>query len=194
MVTGPWSYLPCTRTISEPGTARTSVSGTHLLLSWGWKLGAKNYKVQISQRPDFSTNLEEVTTDNTSYAPTLLHPFFRSGGSFWWRMAAMDKSLNVGDWTQGQRIDILKRLRVVVSGRPFRRRWSRLGVTVTDSTQKPIAGATVRVSGAGIRPKRARTNRTGRVTFRLRAPKRGRLLFRATKAGFGAGTLSIRVR
>jgi uncharacterized GH25 family protein len=67
-------------------------------------------------------------------------------------------------------------------------------VTVTDSTQKPIAGATVRVSGAGIRPKRARTNRTGRVTFRLRAPKRGRLLFRATKAGFGAGTLSIRVR
>jgi hypothetical protein len=194
-VFGPWSsYLPFTRTLSEPGGSRTSVSGTHVLLSWTWKLGAKNYKLQISKRPDFAQNVEEITTDNTSYAPTLINYFYKTGGTFWWRVAAMDKMLNVGDWTQAQRIDILKRLRVVVSGRPVKRRLSRLMVIVTDSSQKPVAGASVRVSGAGIRAKRARTNRAGRVTFRLRVKKRGRLVFNATKAGFGPGALSLRIR
>jgi hypothetical protein len=194
-VAGPWSsYLPFTRTLSEPGGSRTSVSGTHVLLSWTWKLGAKNYRVQISQRPDFSRSVEEVTTDNTSYAPTLTTFLYKSGGTFWWRVAAMDKGSNVGDWTQAQRIDILKRLSVVASGRPVRRRWARIRVTVTDSSRKAVAGAYVRVSGAGIRAKRARTNRLGRVTFRLRPTKRGRLVFTATKAGFGPGVLSLRIR
>jgi hypothetical protein len=194
-VNGPWSsYLPFTRTLSEPSGRRTSVSGTHLLLAWNWKLGAKNYKVQISQRPDFATNVEEVETDNTSYAPTLLHPFFKSGGSFWWRVAAMDKARNVGDFTAAQRIDILKRLRVLVSGRPLRRRWAKLLVRVSDSSGKPVAAATVTVSGAGIRSRRAKTNRSGQVRFKVRPRKRGRLMFSAKKAGFGAGALSLRIR
>jgi hypothetical protein len=194
-VNGPWSsYLPFTRTLSEPSGSRTSVSGTHVLLSWNWKLGAKNFKVQISQRPDFAANIEEIETDNTSYAPLLLHPYYQSGGSFWWRVAALDKARNVGDFTAAQRIDILKRLRVVVSGRPLRRKWRRLSVTVSDSARKPVAAATVTVSGAGIRSRRARTNRFGRVTFRLRPTKRGRLLFSAKKAGFGPGALSLRIR
>jgi hypothetical protein len=194
-VNGPWSsYLPFTRTLSEPSGSRTSVSGTHVLLSWNWKLGAKNFKVQISQRPDFAQNVEEVETDNTSYAPTLLHPFYSSGGSFWWRVAAMDKARNVGDFTTAQRIDILKRLRVVVSGRPVRRRWARLLVRVSDSSGKPVSAATVTVSGAGVRSKRARTNRRGQVTFKVRPRKRGRLMFSAKKAGFGPGALSLRIR
>jgi hypothetical protein len=194
-VNGPWSsYLPFTRTLSEPSGSRTSVSGTHLLLLWNWKLGAKNYKVQISQRPDFAANVEEVETDNTSYAPLLLHPHYKTGGSFWWRVAAMDKARNVGDFTTAQRIDILKRLRVLVSGRPLRRRWAKLLVRVTDSSAKPVAAATVTVSGAGVRSKRARTNRRGQVTFRVRPRKRGRLLFSAKKAGFGPGALSLRIR
>jgi hypothetical protein len=194
-VNGPWSsYLPFTRTLSEPSGSRTSVSGTHVLLSWNWKLGAKNFKVQISQRPDFASNVEEVDTDNTSYAPMLLHPYYQSGGSFWWRVGAMDKARNLGDFTAAQRIDILKRLRVVVSGRPLRRKWRRLSVIVSDSARKPVAAATVTVSGAGIRSRRARTNRFGRVTFRLRPTKRGRLLFSAKKAGFGPGSLSLRIR
>ena len=35
---------------SEPSGARTSFSGNHVLLSWNWKLGAKDFRVQISQR------------------------------------------------------------------------------------------------------------------------------------------------
>ena len=88
-VTGPWSsYVPFTRTLSEPSGSATSVSGNHVLLSWNWKLGAKDFDVQISQRPDFATTIEDVTTDNTSYAPLLLHPFYVMGGSFYWRVAA----------------------------------------------------------------------------------------------------------
>jgi hypothetical protein len=194
-VTGPWSaYVPFTRTLSEPSGSATSVSGNHVLLSWNWKLGAKDFDVQISQRPDFTTTLEDVTTDNTSYAPLLTHPLYVNGGSFYWRVAARDKLFNLGDWTQAQRIDISQRLRVAVNRTPPRRRRTRVLVTVSDPAGKAVAGATVRVSGAGMQPKSGRTNARGRVTLRLRPRKRGRLLFRATKQGFAAGTLSMRIR
>ena len=193
-VTGPWSsYVPFTRTLGEPGGARTSVSGSHVLVSWTWKLGAKNYRVQFSDRPDFSSTIEDVTTDNTSYAPLMTHPFYATGGSLYWRVAAMDKSMNLGDWTQAQRIDIAQRLRVSVNRPAFRRHWARLVVTVTNPSMKAVAGATVRVSGAGIKRKTGHTNRAGKVSFRVRPPKRGRLLFSATKAGYAAGALSMRV-
>ena len=194
-VTGPWSaYVPFTRLLSEPSGAATGSSGNHVLLSWNWKLGAKDFRVQISQRPDFSTTLEDVTTDNTSYAPVLTHPFYLYGGSFYWRVAARDKAFNNGDWTQAQRIDIAQRLRVAVNQPPLRKRWTRLVVTVSNPAMKPVAGALVRVSGAGIRAKQARTNRLGKVSFRVRPKKRGRLAFRATKPGYAAGALSMRVR
>jgi len=165
-----------------------------VLLSWNWKLGAKDFDVQISQRPDFATTIEDVTTDNTSYAPLLVHPFYVMGGSFYWRVAARDKALNLGDWTQAQRIDISQRLRVAVNRTPPRRRWTRVLVTVSDPAGKAVAGATVRVTGAGMHPKSGRTNARGRVTLRLRPRKRGRLLFSATKQGFAAGSLSMRIR
>ncbi len=194
-VTGPWSpYVPFTRTLGEPSGAATSSSGNHVLLSWNWKLGAKDFRVQVSQRPDFSTPVEDVTTDNTSYAPLLTHPYYVNGGSFYWRVAARDKAFNIGDWTQAQRIDIAQRLRVAVNRSPQRRRTTRVLVTVSDPTFKRVARATVRVSGAGLRPRSARTNRLGQVSFKLRPKKRGRLLFTATKQGFAPGTLSMRVR
>jgi hypothetical protein len=194
-VPGPWSpYVPFTRTLGEPSGAATSSSGNHVLLSWNWKLGAKDFRVQISQRPDFSVALEDVTTDNTSYAPTLTHPFYVSGGSFYWRVAARDKAFNLGDWTQAQRIDIAQRLRVAVNLPLRRRRTTRVIVTVSDPSFRRVAGAKVRVSGAGLRARSGRTNRLGQVRFKLRPRKRGRVLFTATKQGFAPGTLSMRVK
>ena len=111
-----------------------------------------------------------------------------------WRVAARDKAFNVGDFTQVQRIDIAQRLKVSVSRPAPRKRWTRVVVTVTNPLNKAVAGATVRVSGAGIRAKRGRTNGRGKVTFRLRPRKKGRLLFSATKPGYAAGALSMRVR
>jgi hypothetical protein len=135
-----------------------------------------------------------VTTDNTSYAPFLTHPFYATGGSLYWRVAARDKAQNVGDFTTAQRIDIAQRLKVAVNRPALRRRWTRVVVTVSNPSNRPVAGATVKVSGAGIRAKRGRTNGQGKVTFRLRPRKKGRLLYSATKAGYAAGTLSMRIR
>jgi hypothetical protein len=194
IVTGPWSsYVPFTRTLSEPSSVKTSVSGNHVLLQWIWKLGVKDFRVQISQRPDFMTTLEDVTTDNTSYAPVLTHPFYANGGTFYWRVAGRDKGLNLGDWSQTHRIDIAQRLRVAVNRPVMRRRWNRIVVTVSDPANKRVRGALVRLSGAGLKARRARTNRQGKVSFRIRPRKKGRLLFSATKAGYTAGSLSMRV-
>jgi hypothetical protein len=193
-VTGPWSsYVPFTRTLSEPSGARTSLSGSHVLLSWNWKLGAKDFRVQVSQRPDFSTTLEDSTTDNTSYAPLLTHPFYANGGSFYWRVAARDKAMNVGDWTTAQRIDIAQRLRVAVRGGARRKHWSRVTVTVTDPTNKRVVKAKVRISGAGLKAKTAKTTKKGTITFRIRPRKKGRLTFSATKKGYAPGALTMRV-
>ena len=194
VVTGPWSaYAPFTRTLSEPSGARTSFSGNHVLLSWNWKLGAKDFRVQISQRPDFSTTLEDVTTDNTSYAPLLTNPFYATGGTLYWRVAARDKAFNVGDFSQAQRIDIAQRLKVAVNRQARRKRWTKVVVTVSDPLNHAVAGATVRVTGAGIKAKSGRTKSTGKVTLKLRPRKKGRLTFSATKPGYAAGSLSMRV-
>ena len=195
VVTGPWSnYVPFTRTLSEPSGATTSFSGHHIQLSWNWKLGAKDFRVQISTQPDFSTTLEDVTTDNTSYAPLMMHPFYANGGSLYWRVAARDKNFNIGDFTQAQRIDIAQRLRVAVNRPALRKRWTRLTVTVSNPLLKPVAGATVRVSGAGLKARKRKTNRSGKASFRIRPRKKGRLTFSATKAGYAAGALTMRVR
>ena len=111
---------------------RTSLSGNHLLLSWGWKLGAKNFRVQVSARQDFSTLIEDVTTDNTSYAPLLLHYSYVNGGNLFWRVAAMDENRNTGEFAPPQRINIAQRLRMAATGQLRRRAWKRVTVTVTD--------------------------------------------------------------
>jgi hypothetical protein len=194
VVMGPWSsYAPFTRTLSEPSGAKTSFSGSHILLSWNWKLGAKDFRVQISTQPDFSTTLEDVTTDNTSYAPLMTHPFYANGGSLYWRVAARDKYFNLGDFSQVQRIDIAQRLKVSVNRPARRKRWTRILITVSDPTNKRIAGATVRVSGGGMKAKKGRTNGKGKVTVRIRPRKKGRLTFSATKPGYAAGALTMRV-
>ena len=186
--------MPFTRTLSEPSGARTSVSGNHVLLSWNWKLGAKDFRVQISQTPDFSTTLEDVITDNTSYAPLLTHPFYANGGTLYWRVAARGQEPSTSATSrQAQRIDIAQRLKVAVNRPALRKRWTKVVVTVSDPMNHAVAGATVRVTGAGIKAKRGRTKMTGKVTFRLRPRKKGRLVFSATKPGYAAGALSMRV-
>ena len=193
-VSGPWTaYVPFTRTLGEPSGVHTSYSGNHIQFSWNWKLGADSYRVQVSTTPDFAATIEDVTTDNTSYAPLMTHPFYTNGGSLYWRVAARDKNFNLGDFSQTQTIDIAQRLRVAVNRPALRKRWNRLTVTVQNPTLKPVAGATVKVSGAGIKARKGKTNGKGKVTFKVKPRKNGRLTFKATKAGYTAGSLSMRI-
>jgi protein-S-isoprenylcysteine O-methyltransferase Ste14 len=183
-----------TRTIAEPTGVRSDSAKKYPLLLWDPKPGPKNYRVQISARPDFAVLVEDVTTDNTNYAPLLMHGAYAGSAPLYWRVAAVDEGRNVGDWSPTQRIGVVKRLLLRARGAPKRKRVRKITITVRGEGNRPVAGATVQLSGAGARRARARTNRRGTAIFRVRAMRRGSLSFRATKSGYQAATLRLRVR
>ena len=98
---GPWSEAKTfTRTIKEPANPSEEVAGRRVVLSWSPKLGALNYRVQISTRADFGALVQSATTDNPTYAPLLTHYQYALGGTFYWRVAAADDpTANAGDFT-----------------------------------------------------------------------------------------------
>jgi hypothetical protein len=194
-VAGPYSGTHVfTRTIAEPIGVRSDNSKKYPLLLWEPKPGPKSYQVQVSTRPDFARLVENVATDNTSYAPLLKHPAYAGGQQLYWRVAAVDEGRNVGDWSPTQRIGVVRKLRLAARGAPKRKRVRRIKITVRGEGNRPVVGATVRVSGAGTRAAKVRTNRKGVATFRVKPMRRGAIAFRATKSGYGAAMLKLRVR
>ena len=204
---GAWSAtMPFTRTIGEPGGAKAEVSGTSVLLSWNAKAGAKNYRVQISQRADFQVNVEQVDSDNTAYAPLLTSPTYMAGGDFWWRVAAMDEDRNIGDFSPAQKFTLpktttgqtaLTRLKMTLKLRKLKQ-GRRVLVTVK-ANGRVARGVLVRVFANGVTPRKAKTNRKGQVTFRLKKLGTGKrlmrrqLLFHAAKTGFLPATKTFKV-
>jgi protein-S-isoprenylcysteine O-methyltransferase Ste14 len=194
-VTGPYSGTHAfTRTIAEPTGVRSEGGSKYPLLLWDPKPGPKSYRVQISTRADFATLVESASTDNTNHAPLLRHSAYAGDNPIYWRVAAVDEGNNVGDWSPTQRIGVVKRMRLTARGTPKRMRTRPIVITVRTGAKRPIAGATVRVSGAGARRMARRTNRRGVVTFKVRARLRGSVVVRATKSGYASATLRLRVR
>jgi hypothetical protein len=199
---GPWSpTIHHTRTVGEPTGAATSAGPSFVLFSWDAKPGAKQYRVVVSTREDFSVTVEDIRTDSTSYAPLLNHTYYLRGGKFWWRVAAIDDDLNVGDFTRPHTFALTangtvrtsQRLRLTLRGNLRAKRTRPLVVRVT-SGGRPVPGARVRAFGSGLRMKWRRTNRAGRVVFRLRPTRRGILYVQATKAGYLVASARARVR
>ena len=194
-VSGPYSGIHVfTRTIAEPTGVRSDASNKYPLLLWDPKPGPKSYRVQISAREDFAQLIELITTDNTNYAPLLTHPAYSGDDPLFWRVAAVDEGNNVGDWSPTQRIGVVRRMVLKASGTPKRRKTRTIVVTVLSGANRPLSGATIRVSGAGARRMARRSNKRGMATFRVRARLRGALVFRATKSGYGSARLNLRVR
>jgi hypothetical protein len=192
---GPWSATqPFTRSIGEPVGLKTDAAPDHLLLSWAPKLGVKQYKVQVSGRPDFATTIEDITTDNTSYAPKLTDVAYLSGNQLYWRVAGVDPDDNVGDFSPAQQLSLLPKLKVTVNGKLFKRRRRSVSVTVKNATGTWMTGVKVRVTGAGVKAQTRKTSRWGVARFTLRPTKRGRVLFTAKKTGFQAAGITLRVR
>jgi hypothetical protein len=204
---GPWSpTVQFTRTMSEPTGASTDASGDHLLFSWDPKPGAKQYRLLVSNREDFATSVEDVSTDNTSFAPVLTNPGYLQGGVFFWKVAAVDEDRNVGDFTRPHSftlkkapasgpgaIKVSQRLRIGLKGRLRVKRMSRVVVTVK-AGGRAIAGAKVRGLGSGLKPRWRATNRKGQVVFRFRPKARGKVFFQATKRGYLVGAVQARIR
>lgn len=193
---GPWSPMRnFTRTIHEPQGATTDRGPHRVLLSWQPVLGMKNYRLQISARADFARLVENVITDNTSYAPRLTTgQAYLNGGLFYWRVAAADEDNNVGDFSQALTLALPKAMRVSTSGSPVKGRRVPITVTVRDAARKPVRRAAVRVSGAGVRAVTRRTNAEGRVVLYVRATRNGRVTVRITKSGYVPMTSRLNVR
>jgi hypothetical protein len=202
---GPWSSTVFhTRTVGEPTGARTDATGDRVLFSWDAKPGAKQYRVLVSGKEDFSVGVEDVKTDNTSFAPSLLLPGYLQGGTFWWKVAAVDDDLNLGDFTRAHSFVLAKsvtgagpqttqRLRLTSKGRLVAKRLRRVVVTVKAGA-RPVRAARVRAFGVGVVTRWRTTNRYGRVTFRLKPKAKGVMFFQATKKGYLAATSRVRVR
>ncbi len=98
-VAGPYSALrSMTQIVWQPAAMHTLRGGRGLVLSWSPVAYARGYRVQVASRRDFSAQADSAQTDNPAYAPRLQGAFAK-GGSFWWRVAAIDSSGNVGKFT-----------------------------------------------------------------------------------------------
>jgi hypothetical protein len=208
VVPGPYS-LPgtFTHTIPEPSNPVEEAGQRRLLLSWDARPRADRYRVQVSLRADFASNVENTTTETTSYAPLLSSSAYTSGGTFYWRVAMIDADNNQGDFTavksftlpaqtgDGGGTTITQRFRVTSEGNPVRNRKRKIALTIRNTSFQPVASARVRVSGAGVKRTTKRTNTSGKVVFWVRAKRYpGTVSFRVTKSGFTPKTYTRSVR
>jgi hypothetical protein len=192
---GPWSASsPFTRTIGEPGGLKTDSAPDHVLLSWNPKLGVKQYKLQVSGRPDFSTTIENVTTDNTAYAPKLSNVAYLSGNQLYWRVAGVDPDGNLGDYSPAQPLSMLPRMKMTAKGTLRKKLRRTVTITVKNAGGSWIKGARVRVTGPGVKARTLSTSVFGVVRFTIRPTRRGRVLFTAKKPGFQSAGITLRVR
>jgi hypothetical protein len=201
-VPGPWSEPTIfTHTIREPTTPASDAGVNKLVLSWDAKTGTKQYKVQVSSRADFAPFIESKSTDNPTFAPTLNSGSYASGGSFFWRVAAVDSDGNVGDWAT-RTFDLpalttvvppLKIFRLSATGRLVRNRYRTVTVTVRNlETSAPVFGASVRASGQGVLVTKF-TNLNGVASLRLKPTRLGLVTFRVSRSGFATKTFTKRV-
>jgi hypothetical protein len=192
---GPYSALRTfSRTIPEPAGPHSDGGPDHVLLSWQPRLGVKNYHLQIASRADFAYTVEDVTTDNTTYAPLLSDIGYLKGGSLYWRVAAVDAGGNQGDWTGPQTISLLPHMKLSILPKPRRGRTTLTFVRVMTMDGKGLYRARVRITGAGVRTRTVYTGRRGSVSLKLRPRRRGRLTFVATKGGFQPVGVTLRIR
>ena len=196
-----------THTIPEPSGTTEEVGVRRLLLQWDPRPRADDYRVQVSTRADFATITENATTQTTAHAPVLTSGAYTNGGSFFWRVAMVDADNNVGDYSVARPFTLppmgsggggtptTQRFRGSFTGYPVRNRFRTVSLTVRNGAFQLVAGANVRISGAGVRAVTKKTGTGGKVSFRLRATRYpGRVSFRVTKLGFTAATYTRSVR
>jgi hypothetical protein len=119
---------------------------------------------------------------------------YADGGSFFWRVAGVDEDNNQGDWTEIQQIRLQPGMRLSVLGLLVHKKRSRLSVTVRATNGGFLGGVLVRLSGRGVKTVSKRTNAVGKVVFKVRPKRKGKLTLRATKAGYQPAYATVKVR
>ncbi|CAA9533769.1 MAG: hypothetical protein AVDCRST_MAG67-4534 [uncultured Solirubrobacteraceae bacterium] len=183
-----------TRLISPPAAPRATRSGTtRLVLGWSPAAAAASYRVEVSTSESFSKLVDSTRTNNTSWAPTLEAADYRKRGApLYWRVASVDEGNNVGSFVSNAIVKG-KPLSVRVLGSLRRNRTSRLSVVVRGAGRAQRL-ASVRATGAGVRPQTKRTNKRGSAVMTLRPTKKGFVSIRVARSGFTTKTVKVRVR
>jgi hypothetical protein len=173
-------------------------------MSWDAKTGTKQYRVQISKREDFNPLIEQKTTDNPDYAPPLTSSYYIAGGTFYWRVAAIDGDGNVGTYANNPAHFTLptasgggtgpKHFKVTFTGRLVKNRTRDIAVKVRDATTlNAVQGALVQASGAGMSTALRTTNSSGVVKFRLKPTQLKKVTFRVSKLTYATVYIDRRV-
>jgi hypothetical protein len=193
---GPWSTtLSFTRTIPAPNNPAAAVRRPGLSFAWSPRAEAREYRVQVSATSDFERLVESATTDNTSYAPPMTTFGYLGGGTLYWRVAAVDEGRNVGKFSAARRISLPRGMRLSALGTPTKGERVPIRFTVRRFTgSDPVRYAAVRLWGAGLGTATKRTGADGSVTFQVRARRVGLVYAEATRRGFRAVRIALRVR
>lgn len=180
------------RRLLPPENTKAVRTGSRVVFSWNPDRSGKKYRLEVSEDDSFTDKIESVITPNTSYAP-LLEGKYEAGGRLYWRVAIQDSGNNVGAWARGD-LRLPPKLQLKTKVRSLRKgRTTTVVVTVTDPRGTKMRRTRVRVSGAGTRAVSRLTGTKGTVKLRLRARKRGTVKVTATRKGYVAGALSLRV-
>jgi hypothetical protein len=175
------------RSIPAPTGLTTEAGSKAVVFSWDSRPGAKQYKVQVSRSTSFGTLISggSVTTDNTSYAPSLDGTDYLNGGTFFWRVAEVDNDGNQGQWSGAQSVSQAAKIAITAS-LPYLKKgvYNSLTVTIKDFAGHVVPGATVTVKGAGISLITKTTGSTGKATFRVKPTKKANVTLTASKAGY----------
>jgi hypothetical protein len=86
------------RTVAPPAQTHVAISAHSLILRWQGRPGLDEYIVEISSRPDFSHTVEKDKVEGTEVASNL-KAFTKTGGKFYWRVAAVDADGNLGGYS-----------------------------------------------------------------------------------------------
>jgi hypothetical protein len=177
---------------SDLGTNATGA--TKVLTTWNPSLGAKSYKVEFSTTNSFTTTFDSTTVQNASYAPTLSSfgsSGYTNGGTIYWRVAAVDDDSNTGSWSVSTLT--LPTKTVLTGSASALHKGTTTSVTFTLKTVggTGVVGASVHVSGAGVTAATKTTGTGGKVTFKLKPTKTGKVTVTASKVGYDKSTLTL---
>jgi hypothetical protein len=194
-------------------TSGVVVSSAATMFHWTPVFAARRYRLQVSDDPTFANVIQEQSavtpgalTDSSAYTSSTAYP---TGKTLYWRVQAEAENgassfvglrwSTTGTFSRtssggaGGTAD--KRFRLRSSGDLVRRKYRKVTITVRNAaTIAPVARASVRASGAGVKRTTKKTGSLGKVTFRLRPKRLGTVTFRVTKTGFVAAELKKSVQ
>jgi hypothetical protein len=181
------------RTLEAPTGVKGEKTSGRFIVSWDPDRAATQYRVEISQSDSFERNVESTRTQNASWAPVMTSRAFTDGGRLHWRVAVVDSGGNTGAYKTGSFV-LPKGMRVTLSALLHKGRAGVLGITVRDARNRAIKKAKVTITGAGMRTRRATTNRLGKATRRVTPRKRGTVTVIVRRKGFADGSATTKVK